>query len=138
MFLNSADVEANKNRFISRIIESQTVFYLTFEGGVANSVSNEEAEQTILMFWSDKAYARRVQENGFEEYEVSEISLFEYLYQWLPGMSGDDVLAGVNWNQELVGRECDPFELRTEIESKISESILAKYEENYRELTENV
>jgi len=26
-------------------------------------------------------------------------------------MSGDNVLVGVNWNQELVGRELHPYEL---------------------------
>ncbi len=48
-------------------------------------------------------------------------------------MSGDNVLAGVNWNHDLVGRESNSYELRTEIEAIMGESMLAKYEEMYRE-----
>lgn len=129
MWIDGATAEKNKNIFIKRVVESETIFYLSENGGVANSVSNDDDECTILMFWSDKAYARRVQANGFESYEISEITLFDFLYRWLPGMTNDNVLAGVNWNQELCGLESDPFELREEIELQMSSERLEEYDE---------
>lgn len=61
-----------------------------------------------------------------------------FLYRKHSGMSGDDVLAGVNWNKKLIGRECDPFELRTEIENEMDNDLLTKYESRYDELVNNV
>lgn len=137
MLLDSATVESNYKRFINRIVESETVYYLSNDDGVANSVSNDDKENGILMFWSDRAYAARAKIFLDAAFVESEMSLFEFLYRWLPGMSGDDVLAGPNWNGELVGKEIDPFDLRTEIEESMSSELLEKYEERFHELTGN-
>ena len=137
MFLDGATVEDNFQRFIKRIIENETVYYLSNEDGVANSVSNDDEETVILMFWSDKAYAKRAMSVFDEPFEEKEMELFNFLYQWLPGMSGDGVLAGPNWNGDLVGREIDPFELREIIEAQMTSELLEKYESKYNELTKN-
>jgi len=135
MFLDSATVESNFQRFIKRIIENETVFYLSNKDGVANSVSNDDEETVILMFWSDRAYAIRVKPNFDEDFEEKEMELFSFLYQWLPGMSYDGILAGPNWNGDLVGREIDPFELREIIEDQMPSKLLETYESKYNELT---
>lgn len=137
MLLDSATVESNFQRFVERIVEKQSVFYLSNSDGVANSVSNDDEEAVILMFWSDRAYATRAKGNFDEEFEEIEMELFDFLYRWLPGMSGDGVLAGPNWNGNLVGREIDPFELREIIERKMPSSLLAKYKQKYNELSKN-
>ncbi len=136
MILDSATVESNFQRFINRVIENETVFYLSNDEGVANSVSNDDEETIILMFWSDRAYAQRANKVLPEEFSESEMTLFDFLYRWLPGMTGDQVLAGPNWNGDLVGREIEPFDLRTEIEERMPPELLEEYEETYRELTE--
>ncbi len=137
MILDNATVENNFQRFINRVIESETVFYLSNENGVANSVSNDDAEAGILMFWSDRAYASRASEVFEENYEETKMELFDFLYRWLPGMSGDNVLAGPNWNGDLIGREIDPFELRELIEDKMPKNLLVQYEAKFNELTKN-
>ena len=137
MILDSATVESNFQRFINRVIDNESLFYLSNDEGVANSVSNDDEETTILLFWSDRAYAHRAKKIFSEEFSESEMTLFEFLYRWLPGMSGDDVLAGPNWNGNLVGREIDPFDLRTEIEERMPPELLEEYEIRYRELTES-
>ena len=137
MLLDSTTVESNFQRFIDRIIENESVFYLGNEDGVANSVSNEDEETVILMFWSDRAYATRAKKCFDEHFDEVEMDLFDFLYRWLSGMSGDGVLAGPNWNGELVGREIDPFDLREAIEERMPSEVVAKYEEKYNELTKN-
>lgn len=137
MLLDSATVESNFQRFIERVIESESVFYLGNEDGVANSVSNEDEETVILMFWSDRAYATRAKECFDEHFDEIEMDLFDFLYRWLPGMSGDGVLAGPNWNGDLVGREVDPFELRELIEARMPSELIKKYEAEYSELAKN-
>ena len=137
MLLDSATVESNLQRFVKRIIENETIFYLSNEDGVANSVSNDDEETVILMFWSDRAYAARANHSFEESYNETEMELFNFLYQWLPGMSGDGVLAGPNWSGELIGREIDPFELREMIEDQMPSELLEKFEAKYNELTKN-
>ncbi len=137
MFLDNATIESNFRRFIDRIIEKESVFYLANEDGVANSVSNEDDETVILMFWSDRAYATRAKKCFDEHFDEVEMDLFDFLYKWLPGMSGDGVLAGPNWNGDLVGKEINPFELRELIEGRMSSELIAKHEQIYNELTEN-
>jgi hypothetical protein len=63
------------------------------------------------------------------------MSLFDFMYRWLPGMSRDGVLAGPNWTGDLSGLELDPFELRQAIESAMSPEHLARHEAMYRELS---
>ena len=135
MLLDSATVEQHFLRFLERVIQNETVFYLGNEDGVANSVSNEDEDITILMFWSDPAYARRAQKCFKEDFEEQKIDLFDFLYKWLPGMSGDGVLAGPNWTGDLIGKEMDPFELREQIEQNMPDALLEKYEAKYTELT---
>jgi hypothetical protein len=133
MLQDRATCDANHRRFVERVITNQCVWYLKNGEGVATSTSNyddeeTENETTVLMFWSDRAYASRVKNNGFENYEVECLELFNFLYRWLPGMTGDRVLAGTNWSGDLIGVEKDPFELREEIEASMPETIKIEYE----------
>lgn len=135
MILDSATVETNYQRFLTRIIENEVVYYLSNEEGVANSLSNEDESICVLLFWSDRAYAVRANKVFNEEYVEAEMSLFDFLYRWLPGMTSDGVLAGPNWNGDLVGRESDAFDLRDEIERRMPGDMSNAYEERYHELT---
>ena len=137
MLLDSATVESNFQRFIERTIEKESVFYLSNSDGVANSVSNDDEELVILMFWSDRAYATRAKGAFEEDFEEVQMDLFEFLYRWLPGMSGDGVLAGPNWNGDLVGKEIDAFDLRELIENQMPSNMVESYEQKYNKLTEN-
>ena len=137
MILDQATVNSNHQRFIERAVEHELVYCLSSAEGVANSTSNDEGELDILMFWSDRAYAVRSRKELGDSFEPQEIELFDFLYRWLPGMSGDNVLAGTNWNADLVGAEIDPFQLREEIEEQMGRELLESYESKYIELTKN-
>lgn len=64
------------------------------------------------------------------------MTLFDFLFRWLPGMSGDGVLAGPNWNQDLIGLEIDPFALRESIDSALSPEQMAAHQVQYIEFTQ--
>jgi len=38
------------------MIGNEVVWYLSNENDVANSVSNEDEDKVVLIFWSDRAY----------------------------------------------------------------------------------
>ncbi|MDB6132704.1 MAG: hypothetical protein JWM59_947 [Verrucomicrobiales bacterium] len=71
MFQDYASCRAAHLRFVERVVASQKVWYLENRGGTASACSNQDTEEgedseiTILMFWSDRAYATRVKNNGF-------------------------------------------------------------------------
>jgi hypothetical protein len=141
MFRNSADAQADVDRFIRRVVESDTVWYLASDEGTANCYSDAEVDAedeepaTVLLFFSDRAYAKRAQASNFPECRIECMNLFDFMYRWLPGMSGDGVLAGPNWTGDLAGLELDPFELREAIESTMSPESKERHEAMYRELS---
>ncbi len=63
------------------------------------------------------------------------MSLFDFLFRWLPGMSGDGVLAGPNWNHDLVGVELDPYELRVQIDAALTPKQAAAHKAMCKKLT---
>jgi Protein of unknown function (DUF2750) len=140
MFRNTADAKTDVERFIQRVIESDTVWYLTSDVGTANCDSNAEVEDdeepaTVLLFFSDQAYAKRAQSQHYPTHRPESMTLFNFVYRWLPGMSGDDALAGPNWTGDLIGLELDPFELREAIESAMVPEHLERHESMYRDMS---
>ena len=133
--LNSAQTKANHTRFIKRVVKHEVVWLLKSDEGIANSTSHQEHEKEILMFWSDKAYASRIKKGPYADYYYDfiekEISLFDFLHRWLPGMSSDDVLAGTNWNQGLVGTEIEAFELREQLDKAMQPKQRDAYQAQY-------
>src|SRR4051794_32549053 len=120
MLRNTADAQADVARFITRVAEADVVWYLPSERGPAVSSSNADREDDlepakVLLFFSDRAYAKRAQVASFPKHQVASLQLFDFMYRWLPGMSRDGVLAGPNWTANLMGLELDPFELRKAI-----------------------
>lgn len=117
MLRNTADSKADAERFVRRVTKLQVVWYLDCDTGAARCASNEiiasdQAPANVILFFSDAAYARRVRTRSFPEFEPVTLSLFDFLYRWLPGMSEDGILAGVNWTGDLIGLELDPLALR--------------------------
>ena len=137
---NHADSEADFDRFCKRVAETEVVYFLDM-GSRAVSVHSDEFEDdegnspAVLLFYSDAAYARRAQKKHFNDSEVTELSLFSFMYRWLPGMTGDGCLAGPNWSADLTGFEVEPFELRGEIKRRMSMEAIAAHEAEYHRLS---
>jgi hypothetical protein len=139
---NAADSNADLERFVRRVAERDEVWALQSPQGFAYCDSNEFEDEdgeasTVLLFFSDRAYAARAQAAHFPEYVPATIPLFDFLFRWLPGMSGDARLAGPNWSGDLTGREVDPFELRELIEAGMTPELQARHRALYEELSGN-
>jgi hypothetical protein len=104
------------NSFLSRVTDTGLVWGLQSNDGWCVSPSNDDTTPASVMpFWSDRAYAARCAVREWANYAPASISLDEFLNVWLPGMSEDGFLVGTNWNGYLVGKECDPTQLRDEL-----------------------
>lgn len=137
MIRDTADCEADVRRFVERVAESEVVWYLRSDEGAACCGSDDEGEDpaAVLLFFSAEAYAKRCQLTHFDDHEIARMPLFDFLFRWLPGMSGDGLRAGPDWNGDLVGLELDPFELRERIEAKLSPARATAHAEAYRRQT---
>jgi hypothetical protein len=130
-----ADSLADAERFVRRVIASETVWYLDTGDGAAwcESIDPSVSEETrpVLLFFSDRAYARRVQTRHFPECGVAATELFLFLYQWLHGMTGDGVLAGPNWTGDMIGLELKAYPLRATIEETMTEEHRRRCRQRY-------
>lgn len=135
-----ADSQADLRRFVQRVAARETVWLLKGPDGVAVCGSNEfvdeeEEPATVLLFFSDRAYAERVRGGHFPDCAATPIALFDFLYRWLPGMTGDGRLAGPNWTGGLVGCEVDPFDLRMKISEAMTPAQAEAHRQRYEALT---
>jgi hypothetical protein len=127
MLHDTATIQANHERFIQRVAEAEEVWGLASGKGFAVCPSNEDEERTVLMFWSDRAYATRVKQAAFPEYEPAQITLFDFLFRWLTGMQQDRVLAGTNFNGDLAGLEIEAEDLKNELIDAIGPARALQY-----------
>ena len=133
-YRDTATCQENHSRFVQWVVASGQVWGLEGPNGWAYAESNEDERTHVLLFWSDEPYARRAQ-SEFPDHSPTPITLFDFLYRWLPGMSGDGVLAGTNWTGDLVGLEENPFELRVEIEAKLPHDVIQQHKAMCKEIT---
>ncbi len=99
-------------RFIVRVLESRLVWGLRSpKGGWAVSPSHEAEGRSVMVFWSDEAYAARHINSEWRDYLPAAIPLDEFIDSWLRGMHQDGMLVGPNWDAHLCGLECSAVEI---------------------------
>ena len=106
----TADLQANYERFVSRVSASETVWGLADDDGWAICPSNEY-DCDLYVFWSDEADARQHCKDEWSSYEPTAIDLESFLENWIPGMESDGFMIGVQFNADLAGLEVQPSKL---------------------------
>ena len=132
MLHDQATIRDNHERFLRRVVESETVWGLDTGCGFAWCESNEADDREVIVFWSDRAYAERAQKTEFTDCSVKSISLFDYLFRWLPGMANDEVFAGTNWTADLAGLEIEPEDLQEQILNEMPPEMISRYQDELR------
>jgi hypothetical protein len=118
MFDDAIASQERHHRFVQRVRASRTVWGLKNADGWActDSTGDETEDRSVMPFWSDRAYAQQCARQEWAGYEPTPIPLDLFLAHWLPGMAGDDCLAGTNWNAALCGFEIEPLDLKQALE----------------------
>lgn len=112
----SDNLDENFDMFLAHALDTGCVWALQSEEGFALCPSVDNDEIDVMPLWSQPEYAQVHCAEEWAVYEVVPISLEELLEEWLPGMHGDLILVGVNWNRALEGREIEPLDLVEEID----------------------
>ncbi|MFT3703285.1 MAG: DUF2750 domain-containing protein [Agriterribacter sp.] len=116
MYQDHIAVKQRHQKFIKKVCDTGIVYGLESEDGFATSSSNASEDDNdepigIICFWSEKALAKSCIKNEWQDYQVVEISLSEFMENWCVGMSNDGLLVGTNFDQNMFGYEAHPLEL---------------------------
>ena len=74
-----------------------------------------------MPFWSDRALAAACAVEEWSVYVPTPIPLADFLADWLPGMITADMLAGTDWNADLIGMELPAELLRRELTGTVEQ-----------------
>jgi len=136
MLQDNATIESKYSSFIERVAASKLVWGLKNKKGWANSESNDDEEIAIIPFWSDRAYAKACAKDDWRDYAATEIPLSEFLESWCIGMADENVLAGINWDANMFGKEVDALQLALDILNRLKSLDSAIKFSNYGSLDE--
>lgn len=97
-------------RFLKNVQASGFVWALKSpEECFAQCPSNEFENVSVLVFWSDEAYAKRHIKAEWSNYKQEKIPLDKFINNWLKGMhESGNILIGPNWDAYLCGLELEP------------------------------
>lgn len=126
MIQNKETLQIRYEQFVRKVVQTQAVFTLVTEQGVAFCPSNEydtpDAEPAaVLTYWSERAKAKACQIQEWESYEIKQIPLAEFLEAWCIGMAEDGTLAGVDFDTQLFGIEALPVDLLKDLIHEITQ-----------------
>ncbi|ADU92514.1 DUF2750 domain-containing protein [Taylorella equigenitalis] len=127
MIKNTAFIDESYELFLSEVVEGGKAYALIGETGSALVPSNhysdfEDCECPVLCLWSSELRARACKKAEWSGYKLKEIPLNELLASWCLGMNQDGVIAGLNLDSNLFGKEMPPLELAMDILNQIVKS----------------
>lgn len=115
----STNLQENFDRLIVECLEQGCIWGLqdgTENWALVGSTDHDDID--VIPFWSSKSLAEALCSGDWGVYKPVAIDIEEFLDDWLPGMHGDVLLVGVNWDVDLEGMEIEPLDLLEEFEAE--------------------
>jgi hypothetical protein len=108
-------LEEQHKLFVLQSVESGQVWGLHCKEGWANADSCEFEEVIVYPFWSSAELAQSCAIQEWKIYQPKSLDLAEFLENWCVGMYKEYILAGINWNEQMEGKELDSLDLALQI-----------------------
>ena len=124
-------IDSKYNLFIEKVAASKLVWGLSNKKGWANADSNESEDITVVPFWSERAYAKACAKEDWRDFSAAEIPLADFLETWCVGMADDELLAGINWDANMLGKEIDTLSLALDLLNRLKAISSAIKFKNY-------
>lgn len=126
MLKDSLTIDKQYEHFIKKVVQTQVIFALEDNQGVAICGSNEfelngEAVP-VLLFWSEQSRANACRVEEWASYKIKEIPLNEFMENWCLGMYDDEVVTGIEFDANLFGREESPLQLLEDLIHEIKKT----------------
>ena len=107
--------EAQHQLFIQQVVESSMVWGLYCPDGWANADSCEFEDVVVYPFWSSADLAKICSVEEWKIYQPKSLELAEFLENWCVGMHKEYILPGVNWDEQMDGKELESLDLALQI-----------------------
>lgn len=117
----SDDLDENFDRFIVEALEQGCVWVLQAGEGYVVCGSENHDDMDVMPFWSQREFAEIHCKDDWADYQPLAVDVQEFLDDWLPGMHDDLILAGINWDADLIGEEIEPLDLLEEFDQEMPE-----------------
>lgn len=117
-------IENRYKKFIQTVCKTDVVYALQNQDGFATSASvqyDDENDRSVgvLCFWAESGRAKSCSINHWANYQLTEISLADFIENWGVGMENDGILAGIEFDQNMFGYEAKPLDLILDLVAEI-------------------
>ena len=129
-------IDSKYNLFVEKVTATKLVWGLSNKKGWANADSNDSEEVTVVPFWSERAYAKAGARDDWRDFSATEIPLADFLETWCVDMANDDILAGINWDADMLGKETDALSLALDLLKRLKSISSAIKFKNYAGIDE--
>ena len=107
--------------FYREVAQSRSVWTIRDEQGfpAPKGTDGKRAQP----FWSSRARVERIIKTipGYSEFTPHEISWADFVSRWVPGLSRDEILVGLNWTgSRALGHDLEPDQVRDAVEAIIA------------------
>lgn len=111
------------------------------EEGFATSFSNEYEDEDgepveMICFWSEKAYVNACKIEDWSTFNITEITLADFIENWCIGMHNDELLAGTDFDSNLFGTEAEPLAIIIQIIEELKSTGKTITLESYKNIEE--
>lgn len=110
----------NSKAFFAEVAESQTVWSIRDENGIPAPKNSDGLRS--MPFWSSERRALNCisQIPDYGGFEAFQIDLVDFVAKWLPGLTKDQILVGVNWvGERASGYDMRPDEVKPNLEAAV-------------------
>ncbi len=110
--MSDIEIESELVSFVEKVRLSEQLWALGSEdGGFVVCESNQFESADVLLLWESETSAQAQCKEEWADYIPVEISLDEFLDEWVEDLKADDALVGLNWNDDQVCVEIEPVGL---------------------------
>lgn len=110
--MSDIEIESELVSFVEKVRLSEKLWALGAEdGGFVVCDSNQFENTDVLLLWESEATAKAQCKEEWADYSPLEITLDEFLDDWVEDLKEDDALVGLNWNDDQVCVEIEPIGL---------------------------
>ncbi|HEY2787522.1 MAG TPA: DUF2750 domain-containing protein [Fimbriiglobus sp.] len=106
--------------FYRDVAKSRVVWTVRDDGGFP--APKTSSGQRAQPFWSSRSRVEKIIKNvpAYADFEPYEITWDDFCEKWVPGMTKDGLLVGVNWSgKRAVGYDIEPERLKQSVEAVI-------------------
>jgi hypothetical protein len=121
------EIQKEYEAFLQEALNNREIWLLQNDEGMACQNALEHEGCMSILFWSNGMQAENERAGEFENLEAHSLSLFQFMFHWLPNMGEEQVVCGLNWDVDNGGLEVTPQDLLEHFKLILPEELQQEY-----------